>query len=184
MRHKKSLSGGFTLIELLVVVLIIGILAATALPQYRKAVERSRAAEALTLLHTIHQAQLVYHYANNTFPSTFDQLDISLPSDFNGNTKWRSGPVTDTLSNKDWSLQLYKNSDTSTAILAGRISGPYAGTGFAIIPTHASIPTDEIFCAERASDGIVYEREADSYCVKIFRGTKIYNGTMRLYRMP
>lgn len=56
--------GGFTLIELLVVVLIIGILAAIAVPQYEKAVVRARVVEAQTTLNALQKGIDAYYLAN------------------------------------------------------------------------------------------------------------------------
>ena len=68
---------GFTLIELLVVVLIIGILAAMAMPQYFKAVERSRMTEADTLLGSIAQAQRRKFLQRNSFATDYRGLDVA-----------------------------------------------------------------------------------------------------------
>ena len=69
--------GGFTLIELLVVVLIIGILAAMALPQYFKAVERSRMAEAVTLMDSVVKAQRRKFMQTNRYAENYEGLDVS-----------------------------------------------------------------------------------------------------------
>ena len=69
--------GGFTLIELLVVVLIIGILAAMALPQYFKAVERSRMTEAVTLIDSIVKAQRRKFMQTNRYAERFEGLDVA-----------------------------------------------------------------------------------------------------------
>lgn len=79
----NKLKKGFTLIEMLVVVLIIGILAAIALPQYRHAVRKARISEAQIILRAIIDAEdrwILQHGMEDLWTS-WDDLDIEVPTE-------------------------------------------------------------------------------------------------------
>ena len=67
---------GFTLVELAVVVVIIGVLAAFAVPRFIASVERSKAAEAFNYLSTVQAAQERYHARQGEYASLITDLDI------------------------------------------------------------------------------------------------------------
>lgn len=84
MQNKNVVPAGFTLLELLVVVLIAGILASIALPQYQKAVDKADATEAIVQGRALIDAQQRHFTLNGSWSNDLEVLDIEVP----GKLEW------------------------------------------------------------------------------------------------
>lgn len=178
-RCKENIKG-FTLIELLVVVIIIGILAAIAVSQYQKAVEKSRAAEALTLLKTVYQASNLYYLEHGRWPTQVSQLDVKIP--WTRAQNWYTvGTYRPGVSNGEWSMQLSSNPPQQYGVSIGRLTGPYAGIAFAIykVPPSQKVPADKLICIEGPEREYVlhkFKKSKGAYCQRIWGGTELPSG--------
>lgn len=177
---------GFTLIELLVVVLIIGILSAVALPQYQKAVWKSRASTMLANIRALATAQNVYYMANGAYATRYDQLDVAFdslpdksPSKGSGYLSAASGDAV--RANENYKLVINSspvNFLHSTAIF---IDGPYLGGGLLIVhyvDNLSGLNPGELYCFE-------YSIVKDKFCKPFYGAVAVGNANaITYYKMP
>ncbi len=168
-------NNGFTLIELLVVVLIIGILAAIALPQYQKAVVKSEGMNMLNLLKTLSLSYEHYVLTNGTNPSIPSQLDISLHG-WIENTLWCAygSQPKQGISNGKWAFQV-NVWNRYYGVLLGMVTGPYAGCGFFI----RKDKQNTIYCVENheGPGGAVFHKDNGDCCMKVFNAKPVKGDT-------
>ena len=79
-KHKGN--EGFTLIELLVVIIIVGVLAAIALPSFLNQIGKARGSEAKSNIGTINRSQQSYRLENNVFAGALTSLDAKASGKF------------------------------------------------------------------------------------------------------
>lgn len=166
------IKNGFTLIELLVVVLIIGILSAVALPQYERAVEKSRAAQAFTLARSIHSAQEAYKMANGEYATSFADLDIDVPN-VSGQPNTCGLAASEIRYTQDFAIALGTDGQYTGDVVVVRNEGKYKCYGIGFI-------RDTIHCSEYPG------RHGDTnFCVKGFGGTLDFTTTnWKHYSLP
>jgi type IV pilus assembly protein PilA len=148
---KKKGNEGFTLIELLVVIIIVGVLAAIALPSFLNQIGKARGSEAKSSLGTINRSQQAYRLENNVFSNNLTNLDAKISGNFYSysipaaNAGTASAITTASQAGlKVSSSFVRQNDDTFTQIIC-------ESTNTQTATTAATVPTNETTCGGAGS---------------------------------
>jgi len=152
-----NIKTGFTLIELLVVVLIIGVLAAIALPKYNMLVEKSRAAETRLILKAIHEANIRYFLETGAYTFNLNELDIDVPG-----TDVSSG----TTVTKTWKKVRYKNAGNVTNnVFNDRVEAEKTSVGYRL-----TYRNDGLYCMGQTDQAAAVCKSMGKATLKNFQG--------------
>ncbi|ACC98811.1 PilE-like protein [Elusimicrobium minutum Pei191] len=133
---------GFTLIELLVVVLIIGILAAIALPQYINAVNKSRFSQNFIMAKAMRDANDRVFLATGNYASSFDEFDIQIP----GTTATCPGGAISCLKDGRYGYLLFSSGLVQAYLLKSASDSVEFGTVLALIEIPNPGPNAKTYC--------------------------------------
>ncbi len=78
-RSLKKLMAGFTLVELMIVVVILGILAAVAIPAFSRYIKRSKTTEVAGNIAKIYQGQITYYQQSSETATATGFVDCKAP---------------------------------------------------------------------------------------------------------
>lgn len=145
--NKKNGNKGFTLIELLVVIIIVGVLAAIALPSFLNQIGKARGSEAKSNIGTINRALQSYRLENSTMTGNITNLDAKVAGSFYtyglASAAQNSAQIATTTQRADlksYSAMVNQNGDTFQAIICE--SNDTVGSG-----ANSTAPTSISACA-------------------------------------